>query len=220
MQADRIHPDANSHSLESDYDDSLSEFQLTTKLIDKLEKLAQWRLSPSSIEFPKTGPEFRGGYATVSRAFLNSPPNSQNEVSESYDERDEVVGSAGRNSKSEDAIEDYEQEASERQKVIAVKKMRVQGDLGRVLGLTLREAEFLVELAHENIIPLEGFVEDVSKDIIWLVLLWAENGTLKAFIASRDWEIPERISLIDDVARGVAYLHSREPPICHGDLKS
>ncbi|KIO18370.1 hypothetical protein M407DRAFT_225855, partial [Tulasnella calospora MUT 4182] len=25
---------------------------------------------------------------------------------------------------------------------------------------------------------------------------------------------------IDDVARGVEYLHSRKPPICHGDLKS
>lgn len=25
---------------------------------------------------------------------------------------------------------------------------------------------------------------------------------------------------ISDVARGLEYLHSREPPICHGDLKS
>ncbi|KIO21835.1 hypothetical protein M407DRAFT_79907, partial [Tulasnella calospora MUT 4182] len=84
----------------------------------------------------------------------------------------------------------------------------------------LREAEFLVDLGHESIIELVGFVEDVSKDMIWLVFPWEDNGNLKGFIASADWEIPERISLINDVARGVEYLHSRQPPICHGDLKS
>ncbi|KIO19275.1 hypothetical protein M407DRAFT_83017, partial [Tulasnella calospora MUT 4182] len=83
-----------------------------------------------------------------------------------------------------------------------------------------REAEFLVKLSHENIIKLEGFVEDVSRNMIWLVFPWEENGTLKHFIASAEWEIPERIWLINDVARGVEYLHGREPPICHGDLKS
>ncbi|KIO23007.1 hypothetical protein M407DRAFT_44639, partial [Tulasnella calospora MUT 4182] len=86
--------------------------------------------------------------------------------------------------------------------------------------LTLREAEFLVKLSHENIIKLEGFVEGVSRNMIWLVFPWEENGTLKHFIASAEWEIPERIWLIDDVARGIEYLHGREPPICHGDLKS
>ncbi|KIO23111.1 hypothetical protein M407DRAFT_56824, partial [Tulasnella calospora MUT 4182] len=83
-----------------------------------------------------------------------------------------------------------------------------------------REAEFLIGLSHENIIKLEGFVEDVSKNMIWLVFPWEENGTLKDFIASAKWEIPERISLLYDVAGGVEYLHSRKPPLCHGDLKS
>ncbi|KIO17636.1 hypothetical protein M407DRAFT_58798, partial [Tulasnella calospora MUT 4182] len=86
--------------------------------------------------------------------------------------------------------------------------------------LTLREAEFLVKLSHENIIKLEGFVEDVSKQMIWLVFPWEDNGTLKDFVTATDWEIPERISLLNDVARGVEYLHTRTPPIFHGDLKS
>ncbi|KAG9020083.1 hypothetical protein FS837_008605, partial [Tulasnella sp. UAMH 9824] len=86
--------------------------------------------------------------------------------------------------------------------------------------LTLREAGFLVELSHANIIKLEGLVEDVSKGIVWLVFPWEGNGNLRDFIASQDWEIPERIWLIDDVARGVEYLHNQNPPICHGDLKS
>ncbi|KAG9018290.1 hypothetical protein FRB90_011620 [Tulasnella sp. 427] len=107
-------------------------------------------------------------------------------------------------------------------KDVAVKEMKVaaNADVDRVLGLAIREADFLAELAHENIIQLEGLVEDTSKKTIWLVFPWAEHGNLFTFITSRDWEIPERLSLIYDVARGVEFLHDQSPPICHGDLKS
>lgn len=61
--------------------------------------------------------------------------------------------------------------------------------------MALRETEFLVELCHPNIVKMEGFVEDISEGIIWLVFYWEDNGNLKDFVASKDWEIPERISL-------------------------
>ncbi|KIO24085.1 hypothetical protein M407DRAFT_213420 [Tulasnella calospora MUT 4182] len=86
--------------------------------------------------------------------------------------------------------------------------------------MVLREAEFLIELSHECITKLQGFVEDTSKDKLWLVFPWQDNGDLRDFLASRDWEIPERIWLIDNVVEGVEYLHDQKPPICHGDLKS
>ncbi|KAG9048901.1 hypothetical protein FS837_011715 [Tulasnella sp. UAMH 9824] len=41
-----------------------------SKLRNKLEKLAQWRIDPLFIEFSRDVREFRGGYATVSQAFL------------------------------------------------------------------------------------------------------------------------------------------------------
>ncbi|KIO26918.1 hypothetical protein M407DRAFT_23856 [Tulasnella calospora MUT 4182] len=75
-------------------------------------------------------------------------------------------------------------------------------------------------MSHENIITLEGFVEDLRNDRIWLIFPWEDNGNLKDFVASRNWEIPERISLIGDVTSGVEYLHTRDPPIYHGDVKS
>ncbi|KAG9033973.1 hypothetical protein FS837_002310 [Tulasnella sp. UAMH 9824] len=210
-----------------------------------LEKLAPWRIDPSLVKFSKLGPSFEGGCAVVSRALLHSSgcdvsdqlweskPGGLtasngaselagvNECRETESSKDEVK------TRTKGGAEGQEQEfdcetSGRRHKSVAVKKMKVKtrSDLVKVLGLAIREAEFLVDLCHENIIELEGFVEDVSKNTIWLVFPWEESGNLKEFIASAEWEIPERISLLDDVANGMKYLHTRNPPICHGDLKS
>ncbi|KIO18618.1 hypothetical protein M407DRAFT_31729 [Tulasnella calospora MUT 4182] len=232
------------HAPRSNHDDPYSKVQLSANMISRLENLAPWRIDPPLIKFPKGGPKFEGGNATVSRAYLTfSPDDTEDRVGEPKvgsltasnspsesgggDERREAEGSdeEGRHRR-EFAFDRQEQEldseTSGQRKAVAVKQMRMktQYNLVRVLGLTIREAEFLVGLSHENIIELEGFVKDLSKNTIWLVFPWEENGTLKDFIASAEWEIPERISLLHDVARGVEYLHGRKPPICHGDLKS
>ncbi|KAG8994863.1 hypothetical protein FRB90_000332 [Tulasnella sp. 427] len=98
-------------------------------------------------------------------------------------------------------------------------KVVADANVNRVLELAVREAKFLVDLSHENVIQMEGIVEDTSEKIIWLVFPWAGHGNLFTFVNSRDWEIPERISLIYDAASGIQFLHSRSPPIIHGDLK-
>ncbi|KIO19632.1 hypothetical protein M407DRAFT_30702 [Tulasnella calospora MUT 4182] len=109
-----------------------------------------------------------------------------------------------------------------RSKIVAVKKIKIgrDTDLERALGLALRESEFLVDLSHPNIVKLEGFVEDVSAQKVWLIFPWEEHGNLRDFLASGEWEIPERISLIYGVTLGLEYLHGQEPPLYHGDLKS
>ncbi|KIO29698.1 hypothetical protein M407DRAFT_70087, partial [Tulasnella calospora MUT 4182] len=75
-------------------------------------------------------------------------------------------------------------------------------------------------LSHPNIIEVLGFVEDMEKKIVWIVVPWEANGNVREFLRSGEWDIPERISLMTDVSFGLEYLHSRDPPICHGDLKS
>ncbi|KIO22995.1 hypothetical protein M407DRAFT_78619, partial [Tulasnella calospora MUT 4182] len=75
-------------------------------------------------------------------------------------------------------------------------------------------------LSHPNIIKLIGFVEDMQKGDAWIVLPWEANGNVREFLQSGEWDIPERLSLIKDVVGGVEYLHTRQPPICHGDPKS
>ncbi|KIO27382.1 hypothetical protein M407DRAFT_23433 [Tulasnella calospora MUT 4182] len=119
-----------------------------------------------------------------------------------------------------------EEQNSDRQtpklKTVAVKKLKIERDtdLERVLGLALRESEFVLDLSHPHIVKLEGFVADLSERKVWLIFPWEEHGNLRDFLASGEWEIPERISLINDVTLGLEYIHQQEPPIYHGDLKS
>ncbi|KAG9044953.1 hypothetical protein FS837_007250 [Tulasnella sp. UAMH 9824] len=84
----------------------------------------------------------------------------------------------------------------------------------------VNEVGLMASLSHPNIIEFLGFVEDMEKGDAWIIVPWENNGNVREFLQSGEWDIPERISLIKDVAIGLDYLHSHDPPICHGDLKS
>ncbi|KAG9050170.1 hypothetical protein FS837_007284 [Tulasnella sp. UAMH 9824] len=105
---------------------------------------------------------------------------------------------------------------------VAVKKLALDGakDDTRVLGSLARELDLLKSLSHENIVKPIGFVEDAKDGIAWIILPWENNGNLREFLQSADWEFQERVALIHDVAKGINYLHDREPPMYHGNLKS
>ncbi|KAG9025793.1 hypothetical protein FS837_004816, partial [Tulasnella sp. UAMH 9824] len=74
----------------SGQDDSPSAFLHGSKLWKRLEKLAQWRIDPSLIEFPPDALEFRGGFATVSRGLLSSSSGATGGVNESEHATDEA----------------------------------------------------------------------------------------------------------------------------------
>ncbi|KAG9039483.1 hypothetical protein FS837_000982, partial [Tulasnella sp. UAMH 9824] len=111
---------------------------------------------------------------------------------------------------------------SECSEFVAVKKLRLETEIEKIRGLALfaNEVSLLNDLSHPSVVRILGFVEDVDNHVAWIVFCWEKNGNLREFIRSENWELPERVSLIDDVARGLSYLHGRSPPICHGDLKS
>ncbi|KAG9050006.1 hypothetical protein FS837_008186 [Tulasnella sp. UAMH 9824] len=340
MQQQRNNVADPSQVFTSGQDDYPSVLLHSSKLRNKLEKLAQWRIDPSLIEFPQNAPEFFGGFAKVSQGLLASSPRAEEGVNKSEQTADEhlspddaksrfekdhqepgdnqrdkgdeadgltadadiaetsgegrsdndeeqvphgqgsilrigngsgtfghIVGGEGedlddRNPQSKrdtqgphsqgqqgrdggtdlqqadhesDQTKDVvrtvsanpnEQHHSDHQsskpKMVAVKRLNIaeDTDLERVLGLALRESELLTQLSHPNIVKLEGFVEDLPGYELWLIFPWEEHGNLRDFLASGEWEIPERISLINDVTLGLEYLHSRDPPIYHGDLKS
>ncbi|KAG8928715.1 hypothetical protein FRC01_005510 [Tulasnella sp. 417] len=287
MSENKDPPTDPSQVSESDQGDSESGFLQSSKLRDKLEKLSKWRIDPSLIEFPEDTPEFRGGYATVSRGLLGSQPSIEEPLHEAQsttgdhpnsdasdpqpksdtqepengrsgrvdgadgqpaDGDDDLTTQEGRNENNDDEEQkshsqmlvpktgdesaSSEQAADEAvgsrdrkphlKTIVAVKKLKIEKetDLQRVLGLALRESEFLFKLSHPNVVKIQGFVEDLSAHKVWLIFPWEENGNLRDFLPSGEWEIPERISLINDVTLGLDYLHRQQPPIYHGDLKS
>ncbi|KAG8910387.1 hypothetical protein FRC01_006364, partial [Tulasnella sp. 417] len=105
---------------------------------------------------------------------------------------------------------------------VAVKKLRYYDDInGRKFGNEfVHELDMTARLSHKNLVQLIGFVEDLEAGKAWIVLSWEPNGNVREFLATGEWEIPERVSLIQDTLAGIEYLHTREPPVCHGDLKS
>ncbi len=67
------------------------------------------------------------------------------------------------------------------------------------MQLLLNEVSLLATTSHPNIVKLEGFVEDLTKGIAWLIIPWQQNGNIREFLSSGDWEIPERIALASAV---------------------
>ncbi|KAG9009970.1 hypothetical protein FRB90_008052 [Tulasnella sp. 427] len=162
-----------------------------------LGKLESKRIKRSAVKFSSNTIGKSGGFATVDQALLNKERVAVKRIT---------------------IKDDTEIDRLLEVRCISVPSMREL--TARYFKLAVKEADFLADLSHENVIQLKGLVENISKNIIWLVFPWADNGDLSAFVASQDWAIPERISLIRDVTEGVVYLHSQQPPIYHGDLKS
>jgi serine/threonine protein kinase len=78
-------------------------------------------------------------------------------------------------------------------------------------SVKLFRAEIILtaNLRHPNIV---GFVGCCWGELTCLVLEWVGKGTLSTFLSRGDsvrWEEP-LLKVAQDVARGMAYLHSRE----------
>ncbi|KAG6853853.1 hypothetical protein C0991_000614 [Blastosporella zonata] len=104
---------------------------------------------------------------------------------------------------------------------VAVKVLKVYltTDHDELLKSVLREMLIWRQLRHANVVPficlhhVEG-----NEQRIALVSPWMANGNLQEFL--RRNPDADRLSMMTDVAEGLEYLHSKEPTIVHGDLKS
>ncbi|KAJ7572926.1 kinase-like domain-containing protein [Mycena floridula] len=79
------------------------------------------------------------------------------------------------------------------------------------------EAILWREFSHPNVLSFHGIHLWPKDGRICLVSPWMENGNLVSYL--KDHSDADRPALALDVAQGLEYLHSFNPPIIHGDLK-
>ncbi|KDQ13922.1 hypothetical protein BOTBODRAFT_110755 [Botryobasidium botryosum FD-172 SS1] len=78
-----------------------------------------------------------------------------------------------------------------------------------------QEAEIWNHLNHPNVLPFLGLC---ALDLmLFLVSPWMENGNAFDFV--RGNADADCLQLLAQVAKGLDYLHTFEPPVIHGDLR-
>ena len=81
-----------------------------------------------------------------------------------------------------------------------------------------RESTILCSLNHPNVMKIFGVVPERG----WIVMELCDRGSLKSILLDRDnqIELSELVRYAAETATGVAYLHTPEVSIIHGDLKA
>ncbi|KAG9029733.1 hypothetical protein FS837_003482, partial [Tulasnella sp. UAMH 9824] len=201
--------------------------------------MSPYRIEPTRIKTADTAPRARGGQGVVIVGTLLPPKALEGLRPEAVVEklfRDgyyynesphrEIVPEDFKKSFPEEFKEELS-DAVERllhERKVAIKTFEWPSDdaenSAKFFKSFVNELSLMASLAHPNIIEFLGFVEDITEGDARIIIPWEENGNVRDFLQSGEWDIPERISLIRDTARGLEYLHNRDPPICHGDLKS
>ncbi|KAG9044911.1 hypothetical protein FS837_007337 [Tulasnella sp. UAMH 9824] len=81
-----------------------------------------------------------------------------------------------------------------------------------------RESVIWKAAEHPHILPFYGYWFVDEKPL--LISQWCEKGNLSSYLGEHP-ELTEvqKLSVVRDIARGLAYLHSLEPPIAHGGIR-
>ncbi|BAT85819.1 Serine/threonine-protein kinase [Vigna angularis] len=105
---------------------------------------------------------------------------------------------------------------------VAVKILMEQDFAGERFQEFLREVAIMKSLRHPNIVLLMGAVTKPPN--LSIVTEYLSRGSLYRLLhkpgATEMLDERRRISMAYDVAKGMNYLHKRNPPIVHRDLKS
>ncbi|KAJ7895149.1 kinase-like domain-containing protein [Mycena olivaceomarginata] len=103
---------------------------------------------------------------------------------------------------------------------VCIKVLRIfttEFQLNKLYMELAREVLIWKELLHPNVLPLLGIDLTARKPSCCLVSPWMENGNVTAFLERHpDFN---KSSLVRDIANGLEYLHTLDPPVVHGDIK-
>ncbi|KAE9404369.1 kinase-like protein [Gymnopus androsaceus JB14] len=80
-----------------------------------------------------------------------------------------------------------------------------------------KEALIWRQLKHPNILPLLGVNAELFSPSFCLISPWMENKDIITYLKNNPNH--NRHTVLSEVAAGLCYLHSRDPPILHGDIR-
>jgi len=106
------------------------------------------------------------------------------------------------------------------QKTVAIKRLLAKELSANVLSEFKNEVAVHVELKHPNIVKMYGIT---IVQPYCMVMEFMSNGSLFSYLqktpqAEMKWDT--RLTIAEGIVSGIAYLHGRNRPIIHGDLKS
>ncbi|KAG8967693.1 hypothetical protein FRC05_001951 [Tulasnella sp. 425] len=106
---------------------------------------------------------------------------------------------------------------------VAVKILHTENFDGVPLGIAVRlarEIELWASCKHANILELTGYYNSEDFREVYMISPYMANGNIKDYLSREAPSQEHRLKLVLGTIKGLAYLHTREPPIVHGDLKS
>eukprot|EP00727_Mastigamoeba_balamuthi_P005748 m51a1_g1793 putative serine threonine protein (2661) ;mRNA; f:394684-406126 len=103
---------------------------------------------------------------------------------------------------------------------VAAKVFGVQSVTAEEIEQFEKEVDVMRALRHPNILLFMCHAK--SADSFIIVTEYMPTGSLMELLANEGAAVPLRLklSIMSDIARGMAYLHQNDPPILHRDLKS
>ncbi|KAL6066712.1 Dual specificity protein kinase [Balamuthia mandrillaris] len=106
-----------------------------------------------------------------------------------------------------------------RGQTVAVKKLHNQALSGPKLLELKKEVEIMSQLRHPFVLMLMGVCTEENE--VALVMEYVEGKSMEEILYDPQIELSwqQRFKLARDIAQGLDWLHSLDPPIIHGDIK-
>ncbi|CAP25717.2 Protein CBG05171 [Caenorhabditis briggsae] len=109
---------------------------------------------------------------------------------------------------------------------VAVKKLQLRENEKDERNPAFTEMEILEMVSHPNIVTYYGFsmmcsgMNGVSGGIQLFLIFELMDASLDKFIEKTDAMLSEneRLDILAQICRGMSFLHTRTPPVVHGDL--
>lgn len=102
---------------------------------------------------------------------------------------------------------------------VAIKIYAPSGGLDEAgMSLFMQEFALVFDMNHTNLLRPTFF--DLCDNMPYLILPYCKNGSAFQYVTSPDHIAEEKAwHMLHDVADGLAYLHGKQPPVIHQDIK-